>query len=75
VAHERIYCCVPQIIPLAKVKKMMREHADVKTISADANFVLTRATVSATAPARSPPKPWYSNAEQRAREQLQGFLC
>jgi hypothetical protein len=35
-----------QVLPLAKVKRMMREHADVKTISADANFVLTRATVS-----------------------------
>jgi hypothetical protein len=54
---------------------MMREHADVKTISADANFVLTRATVSATAAARSPAKPWFSNAVQRAREQLQGFHC
>lgn len=32
------------VLPLAKVKRMMREHADVKTISADANFVLTRAT-------------------------------
>ncbi|WIA16283.1 hypothetical protein OEZ85_012987 [Tetradesmus obliquus] len=32
------------ILPLAKVKRMMREAADVKTISADANFVLTRAT-------------------------------
>ncbi|KAF6255511.1 hypothetical protein COO60DRAFT_1534611 [Scenedesmus sp. NREL 46B-D3] len=32
------------VIPLAKVKRMMREHADVKSISADANFVLARAT-------------------------------
>lgn len=48
---------VLQVIPLAKVKRMMREHADVKSISADANFVLARATVSYMDAGQSPPQP------------------
>lgn len=38
-----------QVLPFARVKRLMREEADVKNIATEANYVLGRAAVGADA--------------------------
>lgn len=47
-AHAHTACLLRclQVVPLARVKKMMKETQDVKIIAADASWLVARATVS-----------------------------
>lgn len=47
-ASSRCHALVPnlQLLPLARVKKMMKEAEDVKTVATDASWAVARATVS-----------------------------
>lgn len=51
---DMVLLSVLQLVPLARVKKMMKEVQDVKIVAADASWLVARATVSAlTAVGRS----------------------
>jgi hypothetical protein len=47
-------CSLLQLVPLARVKKMMKEVPDVKIVAADASWLVARATVSVLTAAGRP---------------------
>ena len=41
-----MFVSVHQVLPLMRVKKLMKEEADVKAVAGDASYAAARATVS-----------------------------